>query len=383
MLPMRSAATLTLLFVAVVAAGCRGNSATPLTNPFLTPDRVPPPSTQALAPGMAAPYYQGDAMPSAAPMAAPTMSMPGTAMPGIPAIPAATAPPNTYSPAPGAIPPASAYPGAIYPPASTQPNTAYPTSPVTPATPPVNYGGYSPQAKGESIGVPQDGQSLRFAAATLSPTTTPSDASAAVAAQSSNAQFRTPIQSMLPQPGTSPQNSVDRAFTPNAGAQPPSSTTGQVIPAGYAAPITAATAAASLSKASGASPDGFRPQGSQPRAETPADSPTANGFRPPSMGKQTAGGDNPTGRFGVGPTQEWLRGQLEYWPEAGEWSINYMDEGAKDQIGGRVLIDNPQVLGNLPAGEFVMIEGQLYGRQIDENYYRPAYRISTVQRQRQ
>lgn len=358
MLPMRSAATLTLFFVAVVAAGCRGNS-TPLTNPFLTPDRVPPPSTQQLAPGMAAPYYQGDAMPNTAPLAAPA-----AAMPGIPTIPANGAPPATYAPVPGAVPPGSAYPGAAYP-GSVQPNTAYPVSPVTPTTAPLNYGASAAPAPGESIGVPPDGQSLRFASASLTPTTNHAEASSAVAASSSN---------------------VDRAFTPNAGAQAPGSpmSPGQVTPAAYAAPIAGAAAATnSANGASTSSPDGFRPQGSQPRTESTADSSSANGFRPPSIGKQTAGGDSPTGRYGVGPQQEWLRGQLEYWPESGEWSINYMDEGAKDQIGGRVLIDNPQLLGNLPAGEFVMVQGQLYGRQIDEAYYRPAYRISAVQRQRQ
>lgn len=360
---MRYAATLAL-FVVALAAGCRGNS-TPLTNPFLTPDRVPPPTTQALAPGMAAPYYQGEPMPTAAPLSAPAGTVPG--MPAIPAVPASAAPAGTF--APGAVPPANAYPGAAYP--AAQPNTAYPVTP-TPTTQPLNYGAQATPTSGDAVGVPKDDQSLRFASASLTPTSTPSPAAAT--APASNAQFRTPIQSMLPLAGSADPN-AQRPFAPNAGAQAPAGASSSgVVPAGYEAPIGSAATANSA--------DGFRPQGSQPAAAS-SDPGSAKGFRPPSIGSQTAGGDSPNGRFGVGPQQEWLRGQLEYWPETGEWSINYMDEGPKDQIGGRVLIDNPQLLANLSPGEFVMVEGQLHGRQIDEAYYRPAYRISAVQRQRQ
>jgi hypothetical protein len=343
-----------------------------MTNPFLTPDRVPPPSTQALAPGMAAPYYQGDPLPGAQPAAAPQ-----GAMPGIPAYPASA--PSSFTPTPAAAPPAS-YPGAI------PSNPGYPANPVTPTPNAPGYGAYSPQANGDAVGVPQDSQSLRFAAASLTPTSNHSEASAAVSPAGNSAEFRTPIQSMLPLAGASSASRATPPFTPNAGAQAPTSPAGQVVQATFETPLAATTGSGKSPTAAAnsvASADGFRPQGSQPATAASNDSPADSRFRPPSIGKQTAGGDSPTGRFGVGPQQEWLRGQLEYWPETGEWSINYMDEGPKDQIGGRVLIDNPQVLANLPAGEFVMVEGQLYGRQVDENFYRPAYRISSVQRQRQ
>jgi hypothetical protein len=107
----------------------------------------------------------------------------------------------------------------------------------------------------------------------------------------------------------------------------------------------------------------------------------SSSFRTPEIRRESIGAAVADGRFGVGASQEWLRGQLEYWPESGEWSIRYMGDGPTDQIGGRVLIDNPQVLGNLPPGEFVVVEGQLYGRQVDASSYRPAYRVATVQRQ--
>ncbi|WP_428303829.1 hypothetical protein [Lacipirellula sp.] len=365
---MRSAASLAIVAVAIFA-GCRSNS-TPMANPFLTPDRVPPPTTQ-LAPGMAAPYYQGDAMPNAAPLAVPAA--------GMPQIPTAGAPAGAYLPPTGA-PPASAYPaapaGSAYPAGSTYPAA----NPVTP-TAPLNYGASAaPAAKGDAVGVPNDEQSLRFAAASLTPTSTPSPAAVAASATKPTAsQFRAPIQSMLPVAGSMDEGAA-RAFTPNAGAPAPnaaSQATSSVTQASFDAPVAATATGTTLAA------DGFRPQGSQPRTEAAVQSSGATGFRPPSIGKQTAAGDNPNGRYGVGSKQEWLRGQLEYWPERGEWSINYMDEGAKDQIGGRVLIDNPQVLANLSPGEFVAVEGQLFGRQIDESSYMPAYRVSSVQRQRQ
>lgn len=349
---MRYAARITT-FAVLALAGCRSNSP-PLSNPFLTPDRVPPPSTQLLTPGSAQPYYPGDSIPATAPLATPTTPTPAP----------------TFVPAPNAAPPVNAYPG----------------SPVTPTTTP-GYGGvYPPQANGDAVGIPGDDQAMRFASASLTPE--PSTAAAASTATPLNpaaSTFRTPIQSMLPvaQPLASsfPRNAGGQTSVQSAAFGAPAQTPQirEVTPAEYQAPAAAAGAAG----VSAASSDGFRPQSNEPRTESTIAAPLTNGFRPPSIGKQTAGGDNPTGKFGVGGKQEWLRGQLEYWPEAGEWSIRYMDDGPADQLGGRVLIDNPQVLGNLPAGEFVMVEGQLYGRQIDESSYRPAYRVSVVQRQRQ
>src|SRR6188474_3228558 len=111
---MRCAPGLGITLVAtwglVASLGCH-NQATPLTNPFLRPDRVPPPATRVLAPGTARPSYAGDPMlgsaplPSVAPLGAP-YAAPTTTLPG------------------GAAPPPTAYPGATYP-----------TSPVTPTTP--------------------------------------------------------------------------------------------------------------------------------------------------------------------------------------------------------------------------------------------------------
>ncbi|HVJ81828.1 MAG TPA: hypothetical protein VNC50_12245, partial [Planctomycetia bacterium] len=309
---------------------------------------------------------------------------PGAA--AMPAIPSAAAPTSTFVTPPGAVPPATAYPGA----GATYPGSAYPLSPVTPSAPPA-VGTYPPQAKGDAIGVPSDSQSMRFAAATLASATATAAAASESAAQP--AQFRTPIQSMVPSSAAPNQAGVQRAFTPNAGLPGPQQTvpTSGVIPAEFQTPVgtvkaTAANGGAppgqSAELASASSVDGFRAQGSEPRTDSSASNSGNAEFRPPSAGKQATAADSATGRFGVGPKQEWLRGQLEFHPD-GRWAINYMDEGPKDQIGGRVLIDNPQVLANLSPGEFVAVEGQLFGHQIDEASYQPVYRISSIQRQRQ
>jgi hypothetical protein len=354
MLPMRRATGLFIVpLIVATAVGCK-NQSTPLTNPFLTPDRVPPPSTRVLTPGTAQPYYPGDPVPGAAPISA----YPAGALP-----PAGVYPPAT-------VPPANAYPaGPAYP-------VGNPVTPTAPVTPPGGWGTYPSQAKasGDAVTVPNDGQQLRFAAATP------------------NIPAIAPTTPRLP--------AVDRAFTPNAGAQsgvqqaaydeaPAAGQPGpqrlqmrEVAPSEYMSPRSTVSSTATTATPSR---DGFRPQGSEPRSQS-IDSPTGSamskGFRPPSLAGGTVAAADSNERFGVGPSQEWLRGQLEYWPEAGEWSIRYMGDGPVDQIGGRILIDNPQVLGNLPPGEFVMVQGQVFGRQIDEASYRPAYRVAVVQRQR-
>ena len=64
-----------MALLAIAICGCRTQSSA-MSNPFLAPDRVPPPSTRAIAPGTAQPYYPGDPLPAIqgavpAPMGAP------------------------------------------------------------------------------------------------------------------------------------------------------------------------------------------------------------------------------------------------------------------------------------------------------------------------
>jgi hypothetical protein len=51
------------MFLCFGAGGCQTHP-TAMTNPFASPDRVPPPATRTLLPGQAAPYYPGDPLPT-------------------------------------------------------------------------------------------------------------------------------------------------------------------------------------------------------------------------------------------------------------------------------------------------------------------------------
>lgn len=63
MSPMRPLAAAVLTIAAGVScAGCQ-NQPSHVANPLYSADRVPPPSTRALAPGSAQPYYSGDPLP--------------------------------------------------------------------------------------------------------------------------------------------------------------------------------------------------------------------------------------------------------------------------------------------------------------------------------
>jgi hypothetical protein len=295
MLPMRRLFSTLFMFVAVGLAGCKNQGTSTFTNPFLTPDRVPPPSTRVLAPGTAQPYYPGDPAPGAAPLiGAPAVGTP------------------TYGP------------GATLPPNS---------APLT--TPPGGWGTYAPQSSSPPSaapsGAPRDDQQLRFA---------------------------------------SSQSPAPQRLTPR-----------EVTPAEYMASPSLATGA---SLASAEAPgDGFRPQGSQPRTPT---SESEYSFRPPEIRRDgiASTGQAETAHYAAAANHEWLRGQLEYWPTTGQWSVRYLPEGSPaDQIGGRVMIENPQVLANLSPGELVMVQGQLFAKPTDAGAYSPAYRLAAVQRQRQ
>ena len=56
------AAAVAALAFSTGAVGCRNHSGA-VGNPFLAPDRVPPPATRSLLPGQAQPYYPGDPLP--------------------------------------------------------------------------------------------------------------------------------------------------------------------------------------------------------------------------------------------------------------------------------------------------------------------------------
>jgi hypothetical protein len=70
--PQSSRAAALACLMAIVCAGCQSR-ATGVPNPFLAPNRVPPPATRAPLPGQAQPYYPGDPLPVMHSQAAPLL----------------------------------------------------------------------------------------------------------------------------------------------------------------------------------------------------------------------------------------------------------------------------------------------------------------------
>lgn len=345
MLPMRTLFSALVVAAIATLVGCR-NQTTTLTNPFLTPDRVPPPSTRVLAPGAAQPYYPGDPLPNAATGAAPVIAAP-----------------------PGAFPP-----GQVFAPVNSAPPTpTYPANPAPQTMPPGGWGAFAPQSQvtpGEVIPTQGDQLPLRFEPQQFSASAAPLAPSAPIAPTVQPATFAQAPTMQTP------------AFPANAGAQTPTYPSPQrlqmreVTPAEYQAPQIASAAPITPTR------DGFRPQSGEPRT----DDASSQSFRPPEIRRssfdESAAG--PSDQFAVGDNFQTLRGQLEYWPETGMWTVRYLPAGSPaDSIGGRVIVDNPQVLANLQPGELVAVSGQLYAKPSDDGTAKPAYRVATVQRQRQ
>lgn len=118
----RRQATFALRVVLIAAlAGC-SNRQMSASNPFMAPDRVPPPATRTIAPGTAAPYYPGDPVPAA------------------------------QNPTPAA------------PILAQAPPTVAPTTPTVPSPPPSTTAATgTPLAGNQSVAIPSDNEQMRFA----------------------------------------------------------------------------------------------------------------------------------------------------------------------------------------------------------------------------
>ncbi len=125
------------LFGVLASAGCTNRQGAP--SPFLTADRVPPPSTRALPPGAAQPYYQGDPLP---------------VMQG-----GASVTPSAFPAGPQALA-ATSFPA--NPPAQSTLAPTLPVSQPVMSRPRVTQASYTEAA----IAVPSDDSALRFAPAT-------------------------------------------------------------------------------------------------------------------------------------------------------------------------------------------------------------------------
>jgi hypothetical protein len=74
-----------------------------------------------------------------------------------------------------------------------------------------------------------------------------------------------------------------------------------------------------------------------------------------------------------------LKGRLEHSISTGQWKLRYIPiDGATDEFGGSVVLENPHELGDLAAGDFVEIGGKLRAQQAQDLSYAASYRIASV-----
>jgi len=105
-------------------AGCRSQSGG-MANPFLAPNRVPPPATRALGPGQAQPYYPGDPLPVMQSNTAPSSNADAIAA-SPPTMPSADSNLNWGSPS-GTHPPEQKAPESYALASASEPTVAIPT----------------------------------------------------------------------------------------------------------------------------------------------------------------------------------------------------------------------------------------------------------------
>jgi len=345
---MRCICCIWALCLVAVHSGCRTPSAS-LTNPFLAPDRVPPPATRTLIPGTARPYYPGDPTPNSPAVVSPG-TLPTYAPPGTPVVP-----PGNWNKAP------QPYPG-------TSMQNDRPTAGVRHAS---IEGPLGPivSAGEEAIRIQTDQRDLRFA-----------ESSPNVLTATGQLGNHSPVSSSTPNLGQPPrQSGFSSPVTPTANY------TAELV--NYQVPISdprpvrlRALPAGQLPTNGGTvSPvtrDGFRPQGSSrnrsvSRPVSPSNSSSGSGTR-----------NEVASRFGFDSNYKWLRGRLEHAESADQWQLRYIPiQESPDQFGGRVLIANPQVLSGLRPDDHVQLRGQLHPRGDSSRSFAPIYTVSVVQRQ--
>lgn len=202
--PIVNVALLCALTAATIcAAGCKSSSSS-AANRFMAPDRVPAPSTRAIAPGQAQPYYQGDPLPVMQSSTSPANSPNNPALAGDAAALSSTGKTLAWNA------PASAASGGV------AANTNSPWDAKPQSTTPIAYGNEPP------VSVPSDRGELRFPAPLAS-----NSSSASAGASGPPAALTVPTS--VPQTATT----TSPTAMPNQG----------VVQASYNTPVTGSTPA--------------------------------------------------------------------------------------------------------------------------------------------
>ena len=351
------------LCLALLLSGCRTQTAA-LKNPFLSPDRVPPPPTRTLVPGTAQPYYPGDPVPNS-PAGMPPGALPTYAPQGSPVVP-----PRGWNSVPQAGVGLSPH---LSPIGNTRQVSG--TAPL----------GIIVTVGEAPVRVQSDEHNIRFAQPpTQYETPNPPSYPTQNPAQSFVVQQQqvTPTPAAV-QPQTPAQFLAPPGIAPNVLSPP--AYPGQLT--GYQEPVADPRAVRLRAVPPGQQPsangalspvtrDGFRPQGSSRNrsAARPTSDDTLSG--------RMNSAENASSRFGFDPNYQWIRGQVEFSEATGQWTLRYIPiQESLDQFGGSVLIANPQLLGGVRPGEHLLLRGRLHTRGNSGQTFAPIYTISVVQRQ--
>jgi hypothetical protein len=313
------------VLLGLVLTGCR-QQATPLANPFFGSSRVPAPATRTPAPGTAQPYYGGDS--------APPPITPGGA--------------TRQPPAGQRLGQAQSGTDIVHADALAQ--AALPEEEID------TTGSRRVAANSDTspIAIPTDDQRVRFAqhmtpdaaaAQTQSgtrrrPSPDIGDLPPVRPEQAPDAQSR---EALLHRTGSSPEDAFrprrDIAFKDASGVQQ--------------ATFLTTEAESAKSAALSARREGDREN------------------RRSTLGRS---------RYGYASDYAWLQGRLEHSQANNRWKLRYIPvDGETDAYGGSVILENPEELGDLAAGDFVRVRGILLEGEQDTVSFAPAYRISQLQ----
>jgi hypothetical protein len=304
------------ILIALVLVGCR-QQATPLTNPFLAPSRVPPPGTRTPPPGTALPYYDGNSLPPGLPPSGALQSQPGGGQLSQTVPRSGAGDPDEMDPVKRPAPPASR---------------------SLTAAPPA-----------DEIAVPGDDQSERFVQLASHDTAdAPADAAAV------------------------PRPFPDIGDLPAVGRSPRDATQQPTL-----ADLNHDRAAGDAFRPRG--PAKLREQPGDVRTasfESPAPTPAVAAFD-----GRTRQSESPSRkRYAFDPEYAWLQGRLEYSRASEEWKLRYIPiDGETDEFGGSVVLSNPEQLGDLAAGDFVRVRGGLLERKSEGTSFAPMFRIDQIQ----
>ena len=88
---------------------------------------------------------------------------------------------------------------------------------------------------------------------------------------------------------------------------------------------------------------------------------------------------DPLGDYGYSTDYRRLRGRLEYLEKEQCWKLRYIPiDGATDQYGGSVVLEQSGALAGYRRGDLVEVRGELSARAADGKDFAPAYQVADI-----